>query len=117
MTIHLGCASPHTSRDLPGWQSGNGPGPLRARVTPIWSCSWRGLPCRTRCRLRGALLPHPFTLARDRSRAVRFLWHCPWGLPRRALPGALFPWSPDFPPAGALAWSAGGHPANWQGGR
>ena len=38
-----------------------GPGPPRA---PIWSCSRRGLPCRTRRRARGALLPHPFTLAR-----------------------------------------------------
>ncbi len=30
--------------------------------------------------------------------AVWFLWHCPWGRPRRALPGTVFPWSPDFPP-------------------
>jgi hypothetical protein len=33
------------------------------RVAPIRSCSRRGLPCRWRCRPRGALLPHPFTLA------------------------------------------------------
>ncbi len=32
------------------------------RVTPIWSCSRWGLQCRCRRRLRGALLPHPFTL-------------------------------------------------------
>jgi len=31
-------------------------------VAPIWSCSRWGLPCRSRCRVRGALLPHPFTL-------------------------------------------------------
>ena len=30
--------------------------------------------------------------------AVCFLWHFPWGRPRRALPGTVFPWSPDFPP-------------------
>jgi len=30
---------------------------------PIRSCSRWGLPCRFRCRSRGALLPHPFTLA------------------------------------------------------
>lgn len=30
--------------------------------------------------------------------AVCFLWHCPWGCPRRTLSGAVFPWSPDFPP-------------------
>jgi hypothetical protein len=32
------------------------------RAVPIRSCSRRGLPCRPRCRVRGALLPHPFTL-------------------------------------------------------
>jgi hypothetical protein len=30
---------------------------------PIWPCSRWGLPCRDRCRSRGGLLPHPFTLA------------------------------------------------------
>jgi hypothetical protein len=34
--------------------------PLRA--VPIRSCSRWGLPCRRRCRRRGALLPHHFTL-------------------------------------------------------
>ena len=35
-----------------------------ARVAvPIRSCSRWGLPCRFRCRTRGALLPHLFTLA------------------------------------------------------
>jgi hypothetical protein len=29
---------------------------------------------------------------------VSFLWHFPWGRPRRALPGTVPPWSPDFPP-------------------
>ena len=33
--------------------------------------------------------------------AVCFLWHFPWGRPRRVLPGTVFPWSPDFPPLGA----------------
>ena len=32
------------------------------------------------------------------ARAACFLWHFPWGCPRRALPGTLLPWSPDFPP-------------------
>jgi len=75
-----------------------------ARPTvPIWSCSRWGLPCRSRYRERGALLPHPFTLAapapsRALAMAVCFLWHCPWGRPRRPLAGTVFPWSPDFPP-------------------
>ena len=34
-----------------------------ARDTPIWSCSKRGLPCRSGYPSRGGLLPHPFTLA------------------------------------------------------
>ncbi len=31
----------------------------------------------------------------------------PWGRPRRALPGTVFPWSPDFPPPDG---SGGGRP-------
>lgn len=34
-------------------------------VIPIRSCSRWGLPCRSRCRSRGALLPHPFTLTQE----------------------------------------------------
>ena len=68
------------------------------RAAPIRSCSRWGLPCRPRCRVRGALLPHPFTLTPDGSGAVCFLWHCPWGRPRRTLSGTVSPWSPDFPP-------------------
>ena len=83
-------------------------GPAAARpVAPIRSYSRWGLPCRRRCRLRGALLPHPFTLTRtgDRSlrRAVCFLWRFPWGRPRRTLSGTVFPWSPDFPPRSRAA--------------
>jgi hypothetical protein len=33
------------------------------RAAPIRSCSGWGLPCGPRCRVPGALLPHPFTLA------------------------------------------------------
>jgi hypothetical protein len=39
--------------------------------TPIRSCSRRGLPCRPRRRVRGGLLPHPFTLTRLRSYELR----------------------------------------------
>jgi hypothetical protein len=43
--------------------------------------------------------------------AVSFMWHYPWGRPRRGLPGTVPPWSPDFPlpaevgerPSGRLA--------------
>ena len=40
---------------------------------------------------------------RRSARAVCFLWHFPWGRPRRALPGTVFPWSPDFPLFGPKA--------------
>lgn len=44
---------------------------------------------------RWALTPpfHPYSA----SGAVCFLWHFPWGRPRRTLSGTVFPWSPDFP--------------------
>jgi hypothetical protein len=46
------------------------------------------------------------------ARAVCFLWHFPWGRPRRPLAGTVFPWSPDFPltPCGVS-----GRPAVWRG--
>src|SRR3569832_918225 len=48
---------------------------------------------------RWALTPpfHPYPPSPRRWRAVCFLWRYPWGHPRRALPAALSPWSPDFP--------------------
>ena len=79
-------------------------------AAPIRSCSRWGLPCRPCCQGRGALLPHRFALARGTgllaravlARAVCFLWHFPWGRPRRPLAGTVFPWSPDFPPQTGL---------------
>ena len=45
--------------------------------SPIWSCSAWGLPCQTDCSVRGALLPHLFTLTDAETPAVYFLWHFP----------------------------------------
>ena len=59
---------------------------------------------RTRCALTA-----PFHPCRACT-AVCFLWRYPWGRPRRALPGAMLPWSPDFPPA---CCHASDHPAFW----
>ena len=39
-------------------------------------------------------------------RAVCFLWHFPWGRPRRTLSGTVLPWSPDFPPRAKLGAAA-----------
>ena len=87
-----------------------------ARVAvPIRSCSRWGLPCRFRCRTRGALLPHLFTLAGtslSRGEAVRFLWHFPWGCPRRTLSGTACRWSPDFPPPLPFDACGSGRPAD-----
>ena len=51
----------------------------RRHAVPIRSCSRWGLPCRRRCRQRGALLPHRFTLAAAYATpaAVCSLWHFP----------------------------------------
>ena len=84
-------------------------------VLPIRSCSRWGLPCRPCLQARGALLPHPFTLTSwfCNELAVCFLWHFPWGRPRRALPGTVFPWSPDFPPLAGFPDAKGSHPTVW----
>ena len=79
---------------------------------PIRSCSRWGLPCRGRCRPRGALLPHLFTLASFEKEAVRSLWHFPWGCPRRMLSGTVCRWSPDFPLPRPFDQSGSGRPAD-----
>jgi len=40
---------------------------------------------------------HPYPSSSKRGQAVCFLWHFPWGHPRRPLTGTVSPWSPDFP--------------------
>jgi len=72
MAIHLGRPLPDASRDRPGRRRGNPPAGVSPKVrcrpaVPTWSCSRWGLPCRPRCRERGALLPHPFALAGRRN--------------------------------------------------
>jgi len=63
---------------------------------------------------RWALTPpfHPYPTA-EAARAVCFLRHFPWGRPRRALPGTVFPWSPDFPLRRSFDMCRSGRPANW----
>ena len=89
-TIHLGCTLPCTSSGLPGSTRGSRAA-VCAACFPIWPCSRRGLPCRRRCRRRGALLPHRFTLAvvLAHAWAVCSLLHFPWAHAPQALPGAL----------------------------
>ena len=113
MTIHLEHPLLGVSRNQPGQRAGKAP-KLSPHATPIRSCSQWGLPCRCHCWKRGALLPHRFTRAGIYP-AVCFLWHFPWGCPRRTLSGTVFPWSPDFPPLRPFGHSSSGHPANWRG--
>ena len=47
---------------------------------------------------------HPYPPKPWRRRAVCFLWHCPWGRPRRRLSGTVLPRSPDFPPCLPIRW-------------
>ena len=80
------CWSPHAAYPGLEWS-----GPL---LVPAWPCSECGLPCDSRYREPGALLPHPFTLAcaeesPPRSSAVCSLWHFPSPYDARALPGTL----------------------------
>ena len=120
------CSRPRATNPGGGRDFAWTPNPPRKRRTPgtraapIRSCSRWGLPCRCRCRQRGALLPHRFTLASTGSRpapAVSSLWHFPWGRPRRPLAATVNPWSPDFPPPRASGRKASsrdsGRPAGW----
>jgi hypothetical protein len=67
--IPLGCLLPDTSSNQPGRPGlETGPHPLRGSIVPIRSCSRWGLPCRPCCQVRGALLPHLFTLTWKASR-------------------------------------------------
>ena len=50
-----------------------------------------------RCALAAPFRPCPRAASPRLARAVCFLWHFPWGRPRRTLSGTVFPWSPDFP--------------------
>ena len=47
-----------------------------------------------------------------RRRAVRSLWHFPWGRPRRTLSGTVCRWSPDFPLPQPFDHSGSGRPAD-----
>ncbi len=114
--IHLGRMSPCASRNLPGRWAGNSPRgfPLAPslfglapggvyRAAPVASRAVGSYP---------TLSPLP-RIQRSRIVAVCFLWHFPWGRPRRPLTGTVSPWSPDFPHpqpfgfAGAAARPAG----------
>ncbi len=117
MAIHLGRPLPDASRDLPERRRGRLAWAIARPTAPIWSCSRWGLPCHPRCRGRGALLPHPFTLAALPALASRrrggllsvalSLGSPPPGVTRHRVsvePGLSSP----------CASAEGSHPAVWQ---
>ena len=110
MTIPLGRALPDASRDQPGRRRGNAACTVARRgrpysvLLPVGFAVPPPLPG-ARCALTAPFHPCP-RAARSGRAAVCFLWHFPWGRPRRALPGTVFPWSPDFPPPPRLPATA-----------
>ncbi len=109
MAIPLGRPLPDASRDLPGRRRRK-----RASTAPVPEDRPAGRPYAVLLPVGFTLPPPspaarcaltaPFHPCRRRSRRARrrygFCGTSPWGRPRRALPGTVFPWSPDFPPPG-----------------
>ncbi len=126
MAIHLGRSSPSASRDRPERRRGR---PAQRReprlmppAAPTWSCSRWGFPCRRRCRRRGALLPHHFTLAarrpheRDRmGSAVCFCGTFPGVAPAGGYPAPCLRGARTFLPplSRETEWRAAIRPSGW----
>ncbi len=136
--IHLGRMLPPASCNLPGRLTrkliaglspgtpslfGFAPGGV-CHAAPVTSCAVGSYPTLSPLP-RHSLRPvqYPFSGRKTASRfswncsepgatkdgAVSFLWHFPWGRPRRTLSGTVFPWSPDFPhmpPFGSMTCAA-----------
>ena len=116
MTIHLGRPSPDASRDLPGRSAKTCLAVRRsANLSSLYGLAPGGVynassVAGTAVRSYRTLSPLPTD--DKRASAVYFLLHFPWGRPRRALPGTVFPWSPDFPPS-PLESGESDHPTVW----
>ena len=77
----------------------------KALRRPYRSCSRWGLPCRSCCHARGALLPHRFTLA---LRRFVFCGAFPGVAPAGSYPAPCLRGARTF-----LHCKSGGHPAGW----
>src|SRR5947209_17292124 len=101
MAMPLGRPSPSASCDRPERRRGGPPGIPRDAcrsylvLLPVGFSVPPPLPA-ARCALTAPFHPCRPPVIRD-GPAVYFLLHFPWGRPRRALPGTVPPWSPDFP--------------------
>ena len=90
-----------------------------SHAVPIRSCSRWGLPCRFRCRKRGALLPHRFTLAaavRNARRgglfSVALSLNCPEGPFAGRYPAPFVHGARTFLPGRLSALARSGRPAD-----
>jgi hypothetical protein len=79
------------------WKRSPAPAPPLFGLAPGGVCR-AALVAKNAVRSYRTLSPLPATRPKAMGSAVCFLWHCPWGLPRRRLSGTVLPWSPDFPP-------------------
>jgi len=116
MAIPLGRPLPNASRDLPEGRCGNSP-VAQSRQPFLFGLAPGGVyPAAPVAEdaVRSYRTLSPLPTDRDMNfgaQAVCFLWHFPWGRPRRELPGTVFPWSPDFPPLAGFPIARSSHPA------
>jgi hypothetical protein len=104
--IPLGCRLPGTSSNQPGWSRPSAPLIARRLSLPSLFGLAPGGVCLATPVARRAVrsyrtlspLPACLSITGGHTSAVCSLWHCPWGRPRRALPGTVHLWCPDFPP-------------------
>jgi hypothetical protein len=104
MAIPLGRSLPSASCDRPERRREGSPG---ARISPGRLPLLLGLApggvfpaaavAGSAVRSYRTISPLPPRRRTGEGPAVYFLWHFPWGRPRRGLPGTVPPWSPDFP--------------------
>ena len=111
------CDRPERRREDPPGAAGSLPGGIGPRRLPLLLGLAPGGVFHAAAVAGGAVRSYrtvsPLPPARQAGTgsAVSFLWHYPWGRPRRGLPGTVPPWSPDFPlpakggerPSGRLA--------------
>ncbi len=113
----VSCDRPERRREGPPGAAGSLPGGIDPRCLPLLLGLAPGGVFHAAAVAGGAVRSYrtvsPLPPARQAGTgsAVSFLWHYPWGRPRRGLPGTVPPWSPDFPlpaeggerPSGRLA--------------
>src|SRR5580700_8504194 len=110
MAIHLGRPLPSASRDRPERRCEDPPGTVLRPCLPLLLGLAPGGVFPATAITGGAVRSYrtisPLPRLRGRRLAVCFLWHFPWGRPRRPLTGTVSPWSPDFPPLSLLKRAA-----------